>query len=1325
MPFLSDNSPQSDGELNFPISQQRLLSRILTQINRSPELSEILPIAVAQVRAFLETDRVKIYQFQPDGHGLVVAEALDGDRLPSLLDLHFPADDIPPYARELYLRLRTRTIVDLDSQKIGISPLDYLEPDRVLTEDLQYREIDPCHVEYLRAMGVKSSVVVPIVIESTAPNTPNSLPSLQSEEYLWGLLVSHHGEKREISQTDLSVLQSVVDRLSVAITQSSLLQRVREQAKQEADLNCVTSALHATPTVELQTALERTVEIFQGVGGRLYLPKHSTADRPIEHSKQWANLYTCGTQPDLMEDLPEFGVLRERYIEENLLWQKYLMSVAIPAQAQDPIDSGSKPWSVEWMRSVYALSELPLEYATDSNVWAIADIYREPLFRALTPAFSATNIRGLLIIPLQLGKESIGCLTIFRADIEKELVWAGTCDPDKRQMAPRQSFEAWRQIKTGQAQEWTEADVRLGQALSDRFAAAVTQHRLYEQVQILNTSLNQQIQIRTAELEHATAIGKQQRALASVLSTLQKAWDVETTIRTATQEVRQLLEIDRVAIYRFDEDWGGSFIPQYNAVSPGWEKIVLATTATWNDSYLQQTQGGRYREHQLSVVSDIYNANLSRCHIEVLETYSIRAFLIVPLFVGRKLWGLLGMYHHSSPRIWEDSEIAFVTQIGAHLGAALQQAELLEITQTKASRIPVLEEQQQTLAGVIGKIRESLDLQHIFTATTQEVRHFMSADRVGIFRFDPNSSYDLGEFVSEDVNPVYPSALAHKIEDHCFGDSYAAHYNAGQIQAVADIYTAGLHQCHIDILAQFDVRANLIVPLRLKENLWGLLCIHQCASARQWQDWEIDFVKQIATHIGVALYQAQLLENAKEAQRLADDANQAKSEFLAVMSHELRTPLNAILGLSEGLQDSIYGELNTLQQTSIATIEQSGQHLLDLITEILDLAKIESGNLELNSIPTSVTNICNASLAFVRQLAIEKNIRVETQIPLDEDQILIDELRVRQMLINLLNNAVKFTPPGGRVTLEVNLDRSRSMLQFKVIDTGIGIAQENMPKLFQSFVQIDSSLSRQYNGTGLGLALVKRLVEAQNGNIRVTSTPGQGSCFIVSLPYGSISQPLAVAALAEDLPLSIPVPHSQLIYNSQDRSHRDLQPISDTWELVESDSRVPAAVTQNLPSISSQPQPSVVELELVTSPAPNAAKAIRQKPLILMAEDNKTNIETFFLYLTHSGYDIIVANDGIEVIQLAQSHQPDLILMDIQMPGIDGLEAIVQIRQIPNIMHTPIIALTALAMPGDREKCLASGANEYLSKPAKLKQVCQTIQKLIGNNHRLPAEVRE
>lgn len=661
-PKSKADSTASFDDQSSSLTQPVLLNRIANRIRQSLELGEILSATVAEVRSFLGTDRIKIYQFQPEGHGLVVAESIYEDRLPSLLGLNFPADDIPTYARELFLRARQRTIIDLNTHQIGISPLDSVETGEPLeTEDIRYRPIDPCHLEYLIAMGVKSSVVVPIVIE-TASRSESELPSLQSNQHLWGLLVSHHSEPRTVTEDELRFIQSVVDQVSVAIAQSILLEQVREQAKQEANINRVTAVLYTLPPVQLQAALEETVALFCGSGGRLYLPTNE--------SQQSIELYVCGTQPEQIDRV------HNRYIEENLLWQKFLTAKVHADDSKS--SSGIKPWSVEWMRAMYALSAVPWESNTNSNIWPIANIYREPLFRTLVPAFQNTQIRGVLIVPLYFGQEVAGCLTIFREDSDREIVWAGEHDPDTRQLSPRQSFAAWRQIKKEQAQSWTEADIRLAQALSERFSTAVKHYRLYGQLQTLNANLELQVQVRTAELQQSNAIGNQQRAGAGILSKLQKALDVETICRTATQEVRQLLNIDRVAIYCFDADWGGGFIRNLESVSPEWTQIVLATRTVWNDSYLQETQGGRYKNHEISNVSDIYNAGLSPCHIEVLEHYCIRAFLVIPIFIGDKLWGLLGAYNHSTPRVWKDSELVFTNQFAAHLGAVLdrKQAEI-------------------------------------------------------------------------------------------------------------------------------------------------------------------------------------------------------------------------------------------------------------------------------------------------------------------------------------------------------------------------------------------------------------------------------------------------------------------------------------------------------------------------------------------------------------------------------------------------------------------------------------------------------------------------
>lgn len=230
-------------------------------------------------------------------------------------------------------------------------------------------------------------------------------------------------------------------------------------------------------------------------------------------------------------------------------------------------------------------------------------------------------------------------------------------------------------------------------------------------------------------------------------------------------------------------------------------------------------------------------------------------------------------------------------------------------------------------------------------------------------------------------------------------------------------------------------------------------------------------------------------------------ASRLKDEFLAGMSHELRTPLNAILGLSEALLEEIFGPLTEDQQDQLKTIEQSGKHLLELINDILDLSKVESGKMELDIQPVDIRELCYSSINFIRQQAHHKRIKISTLIDPDVAEVELDERRIRQVLVNLLSNAVKFTPEGGAVELQVRADAFRDAIEFHVTDTGIGIASDNIDKLFQPFVQLDSSLSRRYAGTGLGLALVRRITELHGGSVALESEEGKGSRFSVTLPW--------------------------------------------------------------------------------------------------------------------------------------------------------------------------------------------------------------------------------
>lgn len=418
---------------------------------------------------------------------------------------------------------------------------------------------------------------------------------------------------------------------------------------------------------------------------------------------------------------------------------------------------------------------------------------------------------------------------------------------------------------------------------------------------------------------------EQQRALTRVISRIRESLELNVTFGTTVTEVRELLEADRVAVFKFDpsRDWEGEFISE--SVKPDF--LSALATKVYDHCFGPQ-YAAFYETGRMQVVDDILNANLSPCHMEILGQFQVRSNLVVPLLRMGKLWGLLCVHQCDRPRSWTESEIEFVSQIAEHLNIALQHNQLLEDARYQTK-------QQKALTSIINHITESLDIDTIFNTTALELRQLLKADRVGLFYFLPNRNWE-GIFIAEDVGLEWESALNSGVYDHYFGDNFADHYANGRVQVVSDIHRAGLSACHVDLLAQFQVQANLVVPVRLSKTLWGLLCVHQCDRPRIWTESEIEFIRQISDQLAQAIERdrarnrQQLLTSTIEKIRTSLDLNTVFSSTTAAVRDLLNVERVAIYRFNRDwsgkfVADSIMDAGSDLKISSIPSLVKLGQ----------------------------------------------------------------------------------------------------------------------------------------------------------------------------------------------------------------------------------------------------------------------------------------------------------------------------------------------------------------------------------------------------------------
>ncbi len=971
------------------IDRDKALAKTINKIRQSFDIDILFQSVTTEIRHLLAADRVAVFQFTRD-------QSWEGE---------FVSEDVSDNWRSIL----TQRVYEHDFEEQFVNQHDERRVHTI--SDIYTADLNSSHINVLERFEVRASLVVPI---------------LQGKQ-LWGLLCVHQCERvRHWSADDIKFVQQIVEYLSFALQQLSLLERLRYQTEQQKSLTGVITRIRES--LNLETIFQTTAQEV-----RQLLKTDQVSIFFFQNEELWEGQFVA-------EDCGE-GITS--ILEEQIYDQHFGKNYALLYE--------------------------------EGRMYISNNIYESNLKENYIQTLERFGIKANVVSPIMNGAELWGLLCIHQCQ------------------GPRQ---------------WQISEIEFIDQIAKHLGVALEQWSQVEQLKLQAAQLAY-ISSREQALE-------QQQLLSQTINAIRDSLQIEEIFDTTTKSIQSLFKTDRVVIYQFNSDWSGQFVAE--SVADGWPKLVRSQGVI-QDAYLMKTYGGRYAQQETLAVNDIFQTDCEADHMTLLQGSSARAYIIVPIMEGSRLWGLLAACQNSCPRHWETDEIDFLSQISTQLGVALNQAETVAQVREQAAALQKATDRQRALTLTIDKIRQSLDIDVIFTTTTQEVRQLLEVDRVAIYRFNSDWS---GAFVADSIVDGWQPAVPTQA---IIQDVFSRPDQVGQLP-----------------------RNEFFVPISQGEKLWGLLMAYQTSKPRYWDDDEVGLLAQVGTQLGIALQQAELLNKTQQqtatlnqtlqtlkntqARLVQGEKMAGLGQLSAGIAHEINNPVGFISSNLEPMQEYVAGLLELLQlyqqhysepaqliQEKIDDIElefiledlpkimasmrMGTDRIVDIVKSMQNFSRVDESaikNVDIHQGIDSALLILRHRLKAYKQRPTIKVVKSYGNLPL----IQCYASHLNQVFMNILVNAVdafddyQFSDSHSpEIRISTHWQENQNSLSIEFSDNGPGIPEDILANIFNPFF----TTKPVGKGTGLGLSISYQIVtEMHGGKLSCQSKIGLGTTFCIEMP---------------------------------------------------------------------------------------------------------------------------------------------------------------------------------------------------------------------------------